>query len=315
MKTDIRPSRQSDCLTGAACGLAAVSIWAIWHVLTRLAVTTNLDASDVTALRFGVAGLLLSPVVVRRGFGLDRLGRLGLAVLIFGLGVPYALVAAVGLRFAPAYDSGALNPGSMPLFVALIAAFLRIEQLGSARKLGLLLIAGGVLLIIGASASMSSTGWNALRIFGDLLFLVAGFLSAASTLVMRRAGLDPLHTAAIIATGSLIIYLPAYILLHGSDLGRVSPGDLMVQALFQGVLVTIVGVFLYGRAIAVLGASGGAAFGALVPVLAGLFGIPLLGEWPNATGWAGIGLISAGVYLASGGPLPITKLVGSNGHL
>lgn len=89
----------------------------------------------------------------------------------------------------------------------------------------------------------------------------------------------------------------------------------MVQALFQGVLVTIVGVFLYGRAIAVLGASGGAAFGALVPVLAGLFGIPLLGEWPNATGWAGIGLISAGVYLASGGPLPITKLVGSNGHL
>jgi hypothetical protein len=35
--------------------------------MTRLAVTTNLDAWDIPALRFGVAGLLLSPIVVRRG--------------------------------------------------------------------------------------------------------------------------------------------------------------------------------------------------------------------------------------------------------
>src|SRR5262249_52691305 len=39
-----------------------------------------------------------------------------------GDSTPYALVVAVGLRFAPAYDAGALNPGCMPLFVALIAA-------------------------------------------------------------------------------------------------------------------------------------------------------------------------------------------------
>jgi drug/metabolite transporter (DMT)-like permease len=65
--------------------------------------------------------------------------------------------------------------------------------------------------------------------------------------------------------------------------------------------VTIVSIVLYGRAVAVLGASGGAAFGALVPGLSALFAIPALGEWPAGTGWAGIGLISAGVYLASGG--------------
>ena len=37
-------------------------------------------------------------------------------MLVTGLGAPYALVAAGGLRFAPAYDQGALNPGCMPLF-------------------------------------------------------------------------------------------------------------------------------------------------------------------------------------------------------
>src|SRR6201988_3084056 len=105
--------------TGAVFGLAAVSIWAGWSAMTRLAVTTSLDAWDIPALRFGVAGLLLAPILMRRGMAVDRLGWLGLAGLIVGTGAPYTLVVAVGLRFAPAYDAAALNPGCMPLFVAL----------------------------------------------------------------------------------------------------------------------------------------------------------------------------------------------------
>jgi drug/metabolite transporter (DMT)-like permease len=58
------------------------------------------------------------------------------------------------------------------------------------------------------------------------------------------------------------------------------------------------------RAVAILGASGGAAFGALVPALSALSAIPLLDEWPNETAWVGIVLISAGVYLTSGAALP-----------
>ena len=68
--------------------------------------------------------------------------------------------------------------------------------------------------------------------------------------------------------------------------------------------MSILALVLYGRAVIILGASSGAAFGALVPALSALFAMPLLGEWPGATDWAGILLISAGVYLASGGPLP-----------
>jgi drug/metabolite transporter (DMT)-like permease len=74
--------------------------------------------------------------------------------------------------------------------------------------------------------------------------------------------------------------------------------------MFQGVLVTIVSLLLYCRAVAILGASGGAAFGGLVPPLSTLLAIPLLAEWPTETDWVAIVLISTGVYLASGGPLP-----------
>jgi drug/metabolite transporter (DMT)-like permease len=294
-------------LKGAAFGVAAASIWASWSVITRLAVTTSLDAWDIAALRFGVAGLLLSPVVVRRGLARERLGWLGLAVIIAGLGAPYALVAAGGLHFAPASDQGALNPGCMPLFVVLIAAIGLGEKLSTTRKLGLSLILAGAVVMVAWHASARSMAWGASRSIGDALFLCAAFLTACGTVVMRQAKLDPMHAAALVSAGSLVIYMPLYLALHRTRLPQLPLAEITIQAIFQGVLVTIVSLLLYGRAVAILGASGGAAFGALVPALSALFAIPLLGERPNKTDWLAIVLISAGVYLASGAPLPNWK--------
>lgn len=115
---------------------------------------------------------------------------------------------------------------------------------------------------------------------------------------------DPLHAAALVSTGSLVGYLPVYLAWCGGGLARLRPREIAMQATFQGVVVTIAALVLYGRAVAVLGASRGAAFGAVVSAL---FAIPLLGEWPGRPDWTGIALISAGVYLASGGPLPKAK--------
>ena len=294
----------SNYLLGGVFGLAAVSIWAGWSAITRLGVTTGLDAWDIAALRFGVGGLLLAPVVVRRGLARNRLGWFGLGVLIAGTGAPYALVAAGGLRFAPAYDGGALNPGCMPLFVAPIAAIVIGEKLSAKRILGLSLIMAGAVTIVGWHGEGRGTVWSSSRTFGDVLFLIAAFLTACFTLMMRQAKLDPLHTAALVSTGSLVTYLPLYLALHTNRLAQVPLAELAAQAIFQGVVVTIISLLLYGRAVAILDASGGSAFGGLMPALSALFAIPLLGEWPNATDWVGIVLISAGVYLASGGPLP-----------
>ncbi len=124
---------------------------------------------------------------------------------------------------------------------------------------------------------------------------------------MRQGELDPLHAAALVASGSLVVYLPVYLALCGSRLAQLPLADFTAQAMFQGVVVTVVSLFLYGRAVAILGASGGAAFGALVPALSALFAVPLLGERPGGAGWVGIALVSAGVYLLSGGPLPSWK--------
>jgi drug/metabolite transporter (DMT)-like permease len=288
--------RSATYLRGALPGLAAMSIWASWSAITRFAVTTNLDAWDIAALRFGIAGLALIPVVVSRGLALERLGWSGLASMLAGGGVPYVLLAAMGLHFAPAYDQGALNPGCMPLLVALLSR----ECLTGARKFGQMLIIAAVVIVIGGHA----VHWSGARLVGDVLFLGASLLWASFVVVMREARLDPLHAVAIVALGSLVGYVPIYLVWHGVRLLAAPLDAILLQAVFQGVLVTIVSLLLFGRAMARLGASGAAAFGAGVPALSGLIAIPLLGEWPSRVDWGAIGLITAGVYLASGGPVP-----------
>ena len=212
------------------------------------------------------------------------------------------LLAATGLALAPAHDQAALNPGTVPLFVAFIALVAVGEKLTATRKLGLALIAAGAVLIVGWYAA----SWTTSRTLGHTLGLASAFLWACFTVVMSKGKLDSLHAAALVSTGSLLIYLPFYLAMFGTRLTLLPTTDLAVQTIYQGILVTIVSLVFYGSAMDILGMSGGAAFGALVPALSGLFAIPLLGEWPNPTDWSGMLLVSAGVYLASGGPVPRT---------
>jgi drug/metabolite transporter (DMT)-like permease len=121
---------------------------------------------------------------------------------------------------------------------------------------------------------------------------------------MRRARLDGLHAAAIAAVVSLPVYVPLYLIFIDNRLLEVRLTELAGQALYQGVVTAVVSLALFGRSITLLGASKAAAFVALVPVIAALMAIPALGEWPTSIVWLAIGMITPGVYLASGAPLP-----------
>ena len=285
---------------GAIYGLSAVCIWAAFIVVSRLGVRTSLTPWDVAAIRFAVAGVLLSPYLVRKGLALDRLGWTGVAAIAAGCGAPMVLLVNAGLLFAPAAHGGALFPGVMPLMVAILAAFFLGEAFTSRKIMGLILIVAGAIGIVWASGGTIGTHQN----IGHLLFLGAGLAWACYTVAMRRARLDGLHAAAIAAGVSLAFYLPVYAVIARGSLLAAPVFDVALQAIVQGVLTAIVALLLYGRMVGLLGATAGAAFVALTPATTALLGIPVLGEWPSAIDWIAIAVISTGVYLVSGGPLP-----------
>lgn len=300
----IRSTSLSNYLRGALYGLAAVCIWAAFIIVSRLGVRTSLTPWDVAAIRFAVAGVLLFPYLLKKGLALDRLGWMGLAAIAIGAGAPMVLLVNVGLLFAPASHAGALFPGVMPLMVALMAAAILKETFTRQKTGGLVLIVLGAVGIVWASNATLGPNQN----IGHLLFLCAGLAWAGYTVAMRWAGIEGLHAAAIAGVASLIVYLPAWAIFAPTRLAAAPLPDVALQAIVQGVLTAVVALLLYGRMVAILGATGGAAFVALTPALTALAAIPVLGEWPSNMDWVAIVLISLGVYLVSGGPLPARRI-------
>jgi drug/metabolite transporter (DMT)-like permease len=297
---------QSRYITGALWGLFAISIWVGWILLTRYGVTTSLSPFDITALRFACAGLLLAPIVIKRGFGLRLVGFKTLFIICFGAGVPYVLIASGGLQFAPAAHAGALIPGTMPLWAALLAMIFLHEKIGGSRRLGLCLIPIGIIIFVGAGLTQFETGyWR-----GHLLFLLAAICWASFTAAMRTAslkGFTALHAAAVVSVVSAIWYLPIYIFILPHRIAEAPISAILIQTVYQGIFVSIISLFAYAKSVSILGASLGASFASLVPVLAMLAAIPLLGEMPKPVDYLGIAAITIGVFLSSGAYQAIFK--------
>jgi drug/metabolite transporter (DMT)-like permease len=109
-----------------------------------------------------------------------------------------------------------------------------------------------------------------------------------------------------VALASALVYLPVYLLWLPKGVHEVSMSMLLLQGLYQGLGPTIIAMLMFLRAVAILGAERTGALVALVPVMAGLGAVPLLGE--PLTGWliAGLTLVSLGAYL-SARPAPAAR--------
>jgi drug/metabolite transporter (DMT)-like permease len=289
-----RPAAWS-ALLGWLAALGTVTIWALWAVATRHAVTHDLPPATVGLLRFGVPALVLAPVAWRIGVFPKGLGLLkGLSLL--GSGAPFFLIVALGMQFAPAAEIGPLLPGTMPLFVALIGWLAFGERLGRVRILGFALILIGIAGIGGYGVLFAGNGaWR-----GHLLLLGGAGLWGIYTHAYRRSGLSAFQAAALIALWSFLILLPFGVPSLVRALGSGLAGPVLLQAVLQGLVAGVAGIVLYGIAIDRLGASRAAAVSPLSIVLAALLAIPVLNEIPNPAAWIGIILATSGVVLASG---------------
>jgi drug/metabolite transporter (DMT)-like permease len=281
-------------LIGYAAVLSAVLIWGAWIVFTRHAVIGSLTPVSVTLLRVAVPTLVLIPILLQTPL-LPR-GRLVPFFFSFLGAAPFLLLITNGMRFAPAADVGPLVPGTMPLLVALLSVLLFKEKLGWWRAAGFALCATGVMAIGGRSLSAAASDTS----FGHLILLIAALFWASYTVAFRFVGLSALQMTALVSLWSTLLLLPfgAMPLYEAWRAG--AGGEIVFQAVMQGLGSGLIALVLYNIGIARLGASRVAAFVALVPALATVIAIPVLGEWPDMASIVGVIATGLGVLLASG---------------
>lgn len=287
-------AQRKELLVGWACGLAVIALFASFTLVSRMGFAGTLQLLDLAALRFCIGGMLLFPIFLRHGLqGISIWQALALAV---AGGIGFALFAYTGFYLAPASHGAVLLHGTLPLLTFAIVQRLGASAVPPRRAVGLLLIAVGIL----AMAIDSVTGATLLQLTGDGALLLAAFCWSLYGVLAQRWAVRPAHAASIVASFSLMLYLPLYLLLAEPRFDQASWNEILLQALFQGVLLGAASIFIYTRAVSSLGASQTALFTAAVPCVTTLVAIPLLGEWPGAAAAFGVLVVSAGLLVAVG---------------
>lgn len=275
--------------------LGAIVIFGANFAISRYGTKHGLVAEDLVALRFGTAIPLLLPLFLRRGLrtcaGIGW--RRGIA-LVLTSGAPMNLLMTTGLTYAPAAHGAALGPGTVTVVGVVYGVVISRVVPPVLTQAGLALVFAGLAAVALAGAASGSAS----VVFGDLCFFLTGLLWGFYPVLTHRWRIDPMTGAAVCAVLSLP-YVVGYFTFGHPNLLRADPSLVLGQALFQGVINTIIGLWLWGSAIRVVGMSRTQLYPPLIPVVGALMAVPILGEVPGPIQAAGIVLIVGGLGLAA----------------
>ncbi len=292
---------------GAGCAATVLLIWTSFILVARSSATRSLNPFDIAWLRFAFSGLLVLPVLAWRwrafvaGLGATPMQALARGSALAGVaGVGYCALAYAGFFYAPVAHAAVLLPGSLPLWTALLAWLWLGEGLSRGRALGLGLIACGGVFVGGISLAQAFDGGTTW--VGDLLFMAASLTWASYGVLCRRWRIGAVDATLAIAGGCLVTAVPAYALgvLAGwvpSRLPQAPWGEVAFQAVYQGGLAMLVAGLAYTQVVQTLGPLRTTMLTALVPPLAALSAVPLLGEPLGLAALGGLCCVGLGLVV------------------
>jgi drug/metabolite transporter (DMT)-like permease len=278
-------------VVGALCGATAAACWAAGFVAARHGVLVGLAPPDLAFHRFVWSGLFLLPTMGR----LHDLGGVGWGrglVMLLLAGPTQAMASATGFTLTPLGHGAVIQPAASALGSVLLAALILHERLSLTRALGTAIIVAG-LCTFGADALATIGGPG---LIGDCVFLAAGIAWAIFGTLLRRWRIEGLRAASVIGALSLLVYAPVHAALFGfARMAAVGVWENALQAVCQGAAGAFA-IFLFTRAVTLLGAGRAGVFAALVPGFALAIGFLTLGEAPTAMQLAGFGIVMAGFW-------------------
>lgn len=250
-------------------------------------------------LRFSAAALILLGLLVWREGRLRRLSPRE-SVLVVGLGLlgisVYNSLFTAGMTLVEASRAALIVPTN-PAFTALFAALFLGERLGATRAAGVGLSVLGALWVLcrGDPRAFASLDFGV----GELLLVLCIFMWSAYTLLGRVAlsSLSPLAlTAYVMAAGALPTAVPAW--FEHQSLANVSWQSWAALG-YLVVFGTVLPFLWFYEGVKALGAARAAQFINLVPPLAVIEAVLILGEPFTPALLVGAGFVIAGLYLTN----------------
>jgi drug/metabolite transporter (DMT)-like permease len=287
-------SEPNSSRAGLIATFFAICIWAGFILVSRYGGKGVLTGWDVTALRFGVGSLIALVFLPRVTLPPYKV------ILLFSLfgGVGYAVTVYAAFRMAPAAHAAVLLPGALPFTTAVIGWLWLRQKPSQPQRIALMLVFIGITLTA-ADTFSHGAHLTGMQMFGDLLYLCGSSIWAVFTLLLRRYPMPPLTAAVITTLGSAILYLPVWWLFLPSTMVHAPVAEIAIQAIYQGVLVVFVAMMLYSFAVRCLGAQTVALMMAIVPGLAAVSAVPVLGEPLSMFTLAGLGAVTMGAVLGA----------------
>lgn len=250
-------------------------IWGSFSLIARLNAYWQIQIWDVLAMRFGIAALILLPILWFRQdyrFLLDY--RMILLALSGSIG--YCVFVYSGFFYAPVVHGVVFLNGTFPLFAALIAYLMLGQKVDRQTGIGLSIIIL-TLTLMTVMMSMSDDGFG----IGDAMFIGSALCWGLFSVLLRRWSFSPWQAMSGVGVWSAILYLPAYVLFVTPRFADAEPLHLAVQGLFHGIAVVIVATLTYAKAVAKIGLFKAGSIANLAPFVASILAVPLLGERLN----------------------------------
>lgn len=281
--------RDNRILIAVCLGIVGSMIWGAHSSVSVSGLRADFDSFDIAAARVLGAALGIIPILLARGISvIPTIPQI--IWLTLGAGVPFGLLNVAGLQFAPISHTGAISLGCVPLITAFIANRFFGDRISLSHFIALGILLAALVVI------WSAHPFEWIHLLGDLCFFGSACLWASYGLNLRRWNLKSMQGVIAITLGSLPYLIWYFLAREQTFLSDLDQG--MLQVMYQGFIVGVLAVLIYGKVLEFIGPMMGTMFLAFSPFLIPFMAFLILGDPIDLGDVAGLALVVVSMIIA-----------------
>ncbi|MEL0224132.1 MAG: DMT family transporter [Gammaproteobacteria bacterium] len=296
--------RDNRILIAVCLGIVGSMIWGAHSSVSVSGLRAGFDSFDIAAARVLGAALGIIPILLARGISVVPTIQ-QIIWLTLGAGVPFGLLNVAGLQFAPISHTGAISLGCVPLITAFIANRFFGDRISLSHFIALGILLAALVVI------WSAHPFEWIHLLGDLCFFGSACLWASYGLNLRRWNLKSMQGVIAITLGSLPYLIWYFLAREQTFLSDLDQG--MLQVMYQGFIVGVLAVLIYGKVLEFIGPMMGTMFLAFSPFLIPFMAFLILGDPIDLGDVAGLALVVVSMIIAFWRPFDQRKGVVDGG--